>query len=383
MKKCIHFLRKILSSQRKLNIFFRADHALKNSFSSFVLIFFIRKKMMKVFSSIFKSRFMCSEGSALLVTLILMAALMILGLGFGKLIIDAIRLEYDVVQAGKAYYHAESGLEEALFVIDRHLPGYEVFQAKGDANGDGKSDYSYSIRALSSSSGNAVPCNFDEKEDAPWQKLKLNDSFTLPLFRADSQFLSFEDKIQNFRIEYYLGAWPSGASENISALRWKIFGQTSGGETQAISRYVPVLENFNSASNPANFGTSLFGSGGEITNGDSAQFRDCSDGICVFYENYSIATFLSKHEHNFIVLTNVLNFSQALSDDETILYARLVEDQNDPLVCNFVRIEADGAADNIDAPLQLQQYTQNLNIDISLNDFLPVFDFALYRTTSL
>lgn len=308
---------------------------------------------------------------------------MILGLGFGKLIIDAIRLDYDIVQAGKSYYHAESAIEEALFVIDRHLPGYEVFQKKGDASGDGVQDYRYSIRALSSSSGNAVPCNFDALEDAPWQKLKLNDSLTLPLFRADPDFLSVEEKIQNFHIEYYLKSWPSGANEKISALRWKIFGQTSSGDTQAISQYVPVLENFNRVSDPANFGTFLSGSGGEIIDGDQAQFRDCSDGMCVFYEKYSIATFLSKHEHNFIVLTNVVNLSQIDSEDETTLYVRMLEDQNDSLVCNSVRIEADGAADNIDAPLELEQYVQNLNINISLSDFLPVFDFALYRTTAL
>lgn len=328
-----------------------------------------------------KFSFLHPRGSALLVTLLLMSVLMILGFGFGKLIIDNIRLEYNVVNAGKAYFAAEAGIEEGLFLVDRKLPGFETTveddTVEDDVDGDGMNDFQYSIQSLSSSAEGSVPCNYDNSGDTFWHRLKLNDSLTLPLFRDNGS--GQEEKIKNFRVYYYLDPWPEvdASVQELPVLRWKILGLTPSGETQALSDYVPVKVDYNTAEKPTHFGTKLAGEAGEITDGDEAQFRDCSGETCVFYEQYLISTFLENHQSNFFVLSNVPNLPLPDGGDDFTLFLRIAED-GEALVCNTVRIESDGVPRDLGA--LGQQYRQNINVDMALDDFLPVFDFALYRT---
>ena len=94
-------------------------------------------------------------------------------------------------------------------------------------------------------------------------------------------------------------------------------------------------------------------------------------------------------ENNCFVVTNVLDVSSekdlGAPLDDFVLNVRFTEDasaQADkrPLVCDMVRIEADGASYDINASASSSAYFQNLSIDTELQKFLPVFHFALYRT---
>ncbi|MBI5755080.1 pilus assembly PilX N-terminal domain-containing protein [Candidatus Peregrinibacteria bacterium] len=299
-------------------------------------------------------------GSALLVTIILMAVLMIAGLGFHGLILNSIRLSHNSISAGKAYFHAEAGIEEALLRIESNLPGYEIRGEKGDANDDGKNDFQFSIPSLSSSAGGSVPCDFDLK-GKPWGTLSLNESVAFPLFRDNGS--GGEEKILQFTVEYQLD---SPSSDPVDALSWKIFGLTPTNDTtEAMSGYLQAEKNKGSSFNEAS----------------EANFQTCIEGgLCSFDENYEISKFLKNHRNNYLVLTNLINIPETtiVNPDDYKLSFRLIERGGDALVCDTIRIEADGSASDIDSAED--RYRQNLNAELRLEDFLPVFDFALYRT---
>lgn len=304
-----------------------------------------------------------SAGSALLVTIILMAVLMIAGLGFHGLIVNSIRLSRDSISAGKAYFHAEAGIEEALLRIESNLPGYEVDAEPGDSDGDSKNDFQFSIKSLSSSADGSVPCNFDSA-DQPWKTIALNESVTFPLFRDNGR--GEEAAISHFQTNYQFPLWPVSLSgDSVDALSWKIFGLTLTGEsTEAMSGYFQIAKN-----EMASFDETF-----------TANFHQCAvGGTCIFYENYKISDFLVNHRNNYLALTNIVNIpaSDDVNPDDYAL-SWLLEDDGEALVCDMIRIEADGAA--FDISVNGDRYRQNLNAEVSLPDFLPMFDFALYRT---
>lgn len=302
-----------------------------------------------------------TEGSALLVTILLMAVLMIAGLGFHRLIVDSIRLSYDSVSAGKAYFHAEAGIEEALLRMESNLPGYEVTHEAGDSDNDGTADFQFSLKALTGSASGSVPCNFDGTSEQPWWTLSLNESVTVPLFSDNA---GGEAAINQFRVEYQLPEWPF-SGDSVDALSWKIFGmEFNVDRTEAMSGYFQAVR----------------GAASSFDEISTANFHECtSGGTCVFYENYKIQDFLMNHRSNYLVLTNILNIpaSDIVNAENYALSFRLMENGTS-LVCDRVRIEADGALRDISGAGE--RYRQNINAEMALDDFLPVFDFALYRT---
>jgi len=69
------------------------------------------------------------KGSALLIALLMMGVLMTLTLGISTLVLREIRVTQSIVDANKAYYAAEAGVERALYELSKSLPGA---QPKGD-----------------------------------------------------------------------------------------------------------------------------------------------------------------------------------------------------------------------------------------------------------
>ncbi len=90
------------------------------------------------------------SGSALLITLLMLGVLMTLVLGISTLVIREIGVTQSIVDANKAYYSAEAGVENALLDLSQHKPGYEPkdgsvkFPADKDAY-DANFSYEYDI----------------------------------------------------------------------------------------------------------------------------------------------------------------------------------------------------------------------------------------------
>lgn len=242
------------------------------------------------------------SGSALLIAILVMGVLMVLTLGLSDLVIREIRQTGDTVTAGKAYFAAEAGIENALLDLHEHLPGYEVPQPfdpnqykevqvedQGDIfhfryqilNTADKIPYFDPDRPIflnpqgnvadgSSQSDHAVSPTVLYQDYAPatYNVLPLNQSAVIPLssdYDGDGQ----PNDVQDFIIEYYFQPDESRLpayltiSDNfndLDILRWKIFGYPIVGgsfdstQTDAISDFYPSAAG-STAQNPTCIGT--------------------------------------------------------------------------------------------------------------------------------
>lgn len=252
------------------------------------------------------------RGSALLITLLLLGVLMTLTLGISTLVIREIHVTQSVVDANKAYYAAEAGVERGLGNLSKQKAGFEAsggFEA-ADAEGDAflkKFDPTYSYSFSVSNQSDSVP-SFPDKQpifadkiaisgaggeqvvdcqlssnsnptalayskeqlyqDCPratYRKLGLNETAIIPLFSAvDGGTVSVND----FLVEYYLNLrdgsdlYPpfNGMKlEDFDVLRWKIYGQpltTDNGvqKTESIADFYPGVNN-NAPDRPVCIGT--------------------------------------------------------------------------------------------------------------------------------
>jgi type II secretory pathway pseudopilin PulG len=210
------------------------------------------------------------RGSALLVAILVMAILMTITLGLSSLVISQIRQTGDAVAAGKAYYAAEAGTENALLDLHENLPGYQTMNLpNADSSGwvsftdpDGYLDYRYRIR----NQGNAYPYLdsdepiflepgvgrtakyiYETRPEATYNALPLHQTVTIPLFVACADGINYRN-VNKFLLQYYvkfkLRAELGSTLSNFDILRWKLFGQPSGvmdvGKTDAISDFYPV-----------------------------------------------------------------------------------------------------------------------------------------------
>lgn len=224
------------------------------------------------------------RGSALLVALLIMGVLMTLSLGMSSLVIREIRQTADLVAAGKAYYAAEAGIENALYDLATNLPGYETVDSENVAPGwvvvegnedEGTGDFTY--RYMISNKGDSMPyfsddepifltqdgwvsrdTLFEEFPEKTYNVLPLNGSVTIPLFVADENGGAVG--VEDFLIQYYvdfkiddqflsgkLSEWTDterkGIISKFDVLRWKVFGNPNSGDqskTEAISDFFPA-----------------------------------------------------------------------------------------------------------------------------------------------
>ena len=65
------------------------------------------------------------KGTALLVALLVMGVLVAIGLALSSLVFRELVITKEFLDAGRAYYTAESGVEIALYAIENHLPGWQ------------------------------------------------------------------------------------------------------------------------------------------------------------------------------------------------------------------------------------------------------------------
>lgn len=375
------------------------------------------------------------RGSSLLVALLVMGILMTLTLGLSSLVVREIRQTGETVDAGKAYYAAEAGIEQALLSLSQSLPGYETGDwVELDEEGI---DYRYQINNKGDkipyfpddepvflTPDNAVPADFlySDRPGETYNVLGLNETVTIPLF-TDNGDGTYED-VDSFLVQYYVDfdlepGLGFAKLEQFDILRWKVFGNPADDnlKTDAISDFYPA----HSSDGPAN--PVCIGSDGAaaLRDGDNynclipvaqqfgidnegqvtgeidqdafaaawSQARECyvsEAGVLVapspegVHRGCSIQTFIDNHDRNYITLTNVVNpeivgiSNVELRASRANIYYRVIADPNGPqLVRDLADIKADGFARD-------GQIRQSIDVKLGMSSFLPVFNFSLYRT---
>ncbi len=279
------------------------------------------------------------RGSALLISILLMSFVIVFGLGISSLIVDSVRVERNVVEAGKAYFAAEGGIEETLYFQENELPGYEMNE--GGVLLENGAEMSYEMSALAE----AVPC---AHRDSEWRTLGAQESISLPLFYAGE---GDSEQVESFEMEYYVEDF-SGVTSN--ALRWKILGLDSD-DLEKFTEAISGLEDFDP--------TMIDGgnNGMILSSDDSGNHYDLSGVTQTNYEDYPISTFLENHILNYLILTN-------MADDEMQIQLR-----TNAVACEYTLIEADGESGGT---------RQSIDVQVKLDSFLPVFDFVLYQTAT-
>ncbi len=198
------------------------------------------------------------KGTALLVALLVMGVLISISLALSTLILRESLSIRELIDAGKAYYAAESGIEEALYYLDSRLPGWEGNENNLGAVSD-KATFSYVVK----NKCNSYPC-FDEDEynlDLMqaynyYDVLDLNESITVPLFIVDNE--GQVKAAKDFTVEFFtkFNPWTDLKFQNASdlsgwdVLRWKLFGlkQTENGyATEALHDFTAVSAAKNTA----------------------------------------------------------------------------------------------------------------------------------------
>jgi hypothetical protein len=297
------------------------------------------------------------RASALLISFFMMTILLLLVLGVNGLVLRDLRSMNLVVAGTQAEYAAEGMSELGLHALKTHLPGYEPELE----------DIEFSNSVLASLSIDArdavVPCLADGEE---WRTLDYNESIQLPLFAQTSEE-AHTDKILSFYIEFYVGnAEGDGQPVSSDVLRWKILGLNGGGQTEAISEFIPLdLNRF------TNLYPTVFGSATDAVPDKyaTAKFHVEEGGKFVFYPVYPIRTFLERHDFNYLVLTNVARNGEPFNK----IHFRLKTTDHEP-VCEFVTLSA-----SAETPAG-NQVRQSLQTRVREGENLPVFDFVLYHT---
>lgn len=365
------------------------------------------------------------KGSALIIALLIMGILMTLALGLSNLVIREVRITSDIINAGTAYYAAESGIESALLDLHQNLPGFETQdrmykgkQGEFDIEEDLTFEYSIENKTHTYPFVDTEIISKEIAQDSPkryqYNELGLSDSVSIPLFTVDED--GNVEKIENFRIEFFIDAeiatkYSQAVIEKyIDMLRWKLTGirttEAPGGNkffTESIGDYMPVFTG-SGPNLPTCLGTgdsnkSFRDPDSDISypaqcNGDMWQWARESyvfeyDTDAQAYVTQSriwdpngisdpvtISDFLKTHQTIYLTLTNIFN-PEVLQekpgvtkeDQAKIYYRIIVPDQE--IVREFAKIKSTGSYGKL---------RQQLEAFIRPDSFLPVFNFSLYRT---
>jgi len=353
-------------------------------------------------------RYSKQKGSALIIALLIMGILMTLALGLSDLILREIRITNDFVDSGKAFYAAESGIEEALLDLQQNLPGFET----EDGMDEKELTYIYKIENKTQSIPFVDPEIIDiniaenEPEKYLYNVLNLNDSFSIPLFTVNDD--GSLDNIKDFRIEYFTDAKinpnlveDAGITlQNVDMFRWKLTGRNTtgvGGKTlftDSIGDYLVLLDG-SSANKPTCVGTERI----EHTNFTDINsgieyIASCNRGIFKWareaflylgndtikrtedQDPYTIKEFLDSHDFIYLTITNIFNPNvlSGLSDFErrnnARIFWRILTPEN-MMLREFAKIKSTGSSGN--SRKQIEAFVRP-------DSFLPVFNFSLYRT---
>jgi len=264
--------------------------------------------------------------------------------------------------------------------------------------------------------------------EATYNVLPLSDTITIPLF-SDCGDGTYED-VKDFVLQYYVKfeadesvKLAAKKLEDFDILRWKVFGTPSDGDatiatrTHAISDFFPAVTN-NSAQTPVCIGSNP---DPDLTSGcifpvaayvkkDStieaftdvwSQARQCfvgdAGGMVTAGQDIktgcTIANFMGSHKKNYLTITNIVNpdivgiSNPLLRDKRANIYYRILAKRDpastacdsgtvndeDVMPREFAHIRSDGFSSD-------GKVKQSIDVNLKLNNFLPVFNFTLYHT---
>ncbi len=377
-----------------------------------------------------------ARGTALLTAILVMGILTAVSLGVSSLIVREMGITRLALDAGRAYYAAESGVELALLQLEENLPGFEWSASNDPVELSEGGSFDWEIMNLAGEYPYLDEENEYDVTDAPisvnYGVLELNQSITVPLFVATET--GEVKKVDKFLVQFYVGFNKDNLGVDIDPsyltgwdiLRWKIYGLTTGvegGVTESINDFTAVSfliqggeESQTNAEIPSWFGShecSEFGlpEGVECatyenqshpffetikTVSESGQglTQDVYAGTCLPTEArehysydagvgvqvvhcYKISEFLTKHNYNYLSLTNLMNplvFREGYSEEEKLrlskLYYRIQLGEGDELVREFADITSVGESG--DSKIKLSVLKKRDSV-------LPVFNFALYH----
>ncbi len=368
------------------------------------------------------------KGSALLVAILIMGVFITASISLSTIVFREVNKTKSLLDMGKAYYSAESGVEEALYYLNTELPGFHLNNKIGKVSAD--SVFEYSLK----NTCNVYPCFDTDEYDLDlvplenfYSVLALNETITIPLFTIeDSEIKS----VKNFSVQFFPAFDPSTDLKIKSmggwdVLRWKLFGmrkvddkfitESIGDLTAFASGSAPSGDDvFANVDRPSWFGTVNCSQMGNRGNGISnikcldydlsvvwqseagkictnTQARDyvsyVSGEMRASYDCYDVEKFLADRMPNvngstglnYLTLTNMMN--PAVFDEEKFptireraemsrLYFR-VETFDDEIVREVAEITSNGYSG---------KSKQSLKVDIRRGSYLPVFNFSLYST---
>lgn len=337
------------------------------------------------------------RGSALLVALIFTGLLTLVTIGVSSLISRETRQVRSVLEASAAFYAAESGVELALLDIQESDPGTNVDKGTYELDDDENLTVEYEVKAKT----NQVPLL------AGYEKELLNSGFNRELIASEtnnpnfgfeelklneSVRIGFKDDLKRFRVDYY---YPLADFLNTSdlnqfdILRWKLFGKNEVGDIDSLNDFLPGrneddLLSGMSPGRPASMGTDGYWDGGVFFPADQESLEgkppciDDEKNVCIF-----IADFMQSHTDRYLVLTNLLDTSKIegvhnLEErDAASIYYRVVDNENANILNTLGNIVS--PTTRIEATGNFGDAKKSLSVDIAPDNFLPIFDFALYR----
>lgn len=322
-----------------------------------------------------------NNGNALLIAIIIMGILLTLSLAVSDMLITTLKDNRLLLEKTKAWYAAESGIENALFAVYNHKPGFEE-QINHTTNNP---PYSYSIQAASDRFPIIANTNSSSDDENQYATLRLNESVAIPLFAENAE-------VKRFHVDYYLNPRlnTNTRAENIDILRWKIFGIKRGEQLlEVLSEFVPMGMNGSEGDTAEN--PTCLGIDDNCYNAGSFYERQGDDTFIVHKADFLtnsgklISDFLNQHDQNFLVLTNMVNTNiiglpgqneQTRRRIANIRYRVIAEDENDAkFTLPTIKITSDGFAGTTTNATK-----QSINLEIKREAFLPVFGYALYRT---
>jgi hypothetical protein len=365
------------------------------------------------------------SGTALLVALLVMGVLIAISLTLSSLILRESVSTKKLIDSGRAYYAAESGIEEALYFLDISLPGWEGDSENYGVVGD-LAAYEYEVK----NKCNSYPCFDDDEYDvmpayAYYGILELNENITIPLFTVDDE--GKVDPVIDFTVEFFTNFSPtedllienSAALSGWDVLRWKVFtlrNTEDGYITESLHDFTAVSsvkniksgEEFTSnAENPSWFGSkSCEVNDIGITCGDYAPALSSDGQACnnveardyYMYDEagkefeaklscYPIQDFMLRNRLpedggvigstglNYLSLTNLMNPAM-LKDDildkksASKIYFR-VETYEKDTVREVANVVSDGYSGDV---------KQSIEVNMKRDSYMPVFNFSIYST---
>lgn len=373
-----------------------------------------------------------ARGSALITSLLVMGILGAVALATMALVMKEIMITGLVVDSGKAYYAAESGVELSLLDLKKNLAGFEKEVLDGELIG---ANYTYKISNKSNQYPYIVPGEYSEVDlkahpEVLYDGLDLNSSVTIPLFTVNDD--DEGAKVTEFRVEFWVGFDPqtdlrvNGGRDLLSSwdiLRWKIHGIKTDAVndefgTESINDFTAVSTIKESgqqtfAAKPTWFGSvdcderlynlqpgiitcTRYGGGSS----SSEEYEKMDDGqyiytkICAqteareyyLYEGkessvrgcYPIKEFLAKHDYNYLTLTNLMNpnvfkdtFTNVEKEKLSKIYYRIEAYDGDGIVREYADIVSTGKSGDSEITLNVQK---------KKDSYIPVLNFALYHT---